>query len=65
MHYIFDSEAKTRFKNFRNISCWYQLSVHEWLIYRYRPQKSHVGRFLVICTIIMWLLTLQFFTIGL
>jgi len=30
-------EQKARFKNFRNIGYQYQLSVHEWLMYQYRP----------------------------
>jgi len=38
-------KQKTRFKNFGNID--YRLSVHEWPMYRYRPQKSHISRFLV------------------
>jgi len=35
-------KQKTRFKNFGNIGYW--LSIHEWSIHRYRPQKSHIGR---------------------
>jgi len=38
-------KQKTRFKNFGNIG--YRPSAHEWPIYRYRPQKSHIGRFLL------------------
>jgi len=40
-------KQKTRFKNFENIGYQYRLLVHEWPIYRYRPQKSHIGRSLV------------------
>jgi len=41
-------KQKTRFKNFGNIGYQYRLSVHEWPIYQYRPQKSHIGRSLVL-----------------
>jgi len=37
-------KQKTRFTNFGNIGIG---SAHEWPIYRYRPQKSHIGRSLV------------------
>jgi len=36
---------QTRFENFENIFIGF--SVHEWPIYRHRPQKSHIGRSLL------------------
>jgi len=45
-------KQKKRFKNFGNISYRYQLPVHKWLIYQYRPQKSHVGQSLVLKSIL-------------
>jgi len=42
-------KQKTRFKNFGNILLVSaDISAHEWPIYRYRPQKSHTGRSLVV-----------------
>jgi len=34
-------KQKTRFKNFGNIV---SATGHDWPVYRYRPQKSHIGR---------------------
>jgi len=42
-------KQKTRFKNFENISL--SVLVHEWPIYRYRPQKSHISRSLFVTDI--------------
>jgi len=33
-------KQKTKLKTFGNIGYQYQLLVHEWLIYWYRPQKN-------------------------
>jgi len=44
LHHIFYNEAQ-RFKNFGNIGI---ISAHEWPIYRYRPQNSHIGRSLLL-----------------
>jgi len=45
IHCIFEMKQKIRFKNLE-----ISVSVHEWLIYqhRYRPQKSYIGRSLVV-----------------
>jgi len=41
-------KQKTRFKNFGNIGYQYRLLVHEWLMYQYRPQNSHISRSLLV-----------------
>jgi len=37
-------KQKPRFLNFGNICYWYRLSVHEWPIYQYQPQESHISQ---------------------
>jgi len=50
IHNVSVKKQKTRFKNFGNIGYRYRLSVHGWLMYQYRPQKSHVDQYLILNT---------------
>ena len=59
-------KQKTRFKHFGNVGYW--LSAHEWLIYQYRPQKSHIGQSLVSLALYLHVgmvsLFCQYFQVG-
>jgi len=59
-------KQKTRFKHFGNVGYW--PSAHEWLIYQYRPQKSHIGQSLVSLALYLHVgmvsLFCQYFQVG-
>jgi len=56
IYHIFDDEAENKILEFWK----YRLSAHEWPIYQYRPQTSHIGRFLLLPTSLVFHLKLLF-----